>query len=234
AWNSILPEYDPYKYGSFAVNAGHQVYRLTTEIQQRLAHPSTREQLDQFPPILAFQSVDDAPVSAPTLIQGLFQKLPEAGHELVLFDINRMAGIDSLMVSDPTSKIASILKAPSRSFTVSLVTNQSAQTPEVECRRWQANNSKMKKDRLDLSWPEDVYSLSHISLPFAVSDPLYGSGEVSDGEVGYNLGNVALRGERGVLRISPADQLRLRWNPFYPYLEGRALRFIRERSSAAR
>jgi len=29
AWNSILPEYDPFKYGSFAVNAGAQVYRLT-------------------------------------------------------------------------------------------------------------------------------------------------------------------------------------------------------------
>lgn len=36
AWNSILPEYDPFKYGSFAVNAGDQVYRLTTEIQSRL------------------------------------------------------------------------------------------------------------------------------------------------------------------------------------------------------
>ena len=39
------------------------------------------------------------------------------------------------------------------------------------------------------------------------------------------LGNVALRGERGVLQISPSDQLRLRWNPFYSYLEKRVLGF---------
>ena len=36
AWNDILPEYDPYKYGSFAVNAGDVAYRITSEIQQRL------------------------------------------------------------------------------------------------------------------------------------------------------------------------------------------------------
>ncbi len=36
SWNSLLPEYDPFKYGSFAVNAGDQVYRLTTEIQSLL------------------------------------------------------------------------------------------------------------------------------------------------------------------------------------------------------
>ncbi len=32
-WNSVLPEYDPFKYGSFAVNAGDVVYRLTNQIQ---------------------------------------------------------------------------------------------------------------------------------------------------------------------------------------------------------
>ena len=36
----------------------------------------------------------------------------------------------------------------------------------------------------------------------------------------------AARGERGVLRISPGDMLRIRWNPFYSYLEGRVLEFV--------
>ncbi|MBW2710770.1 MAG: hypothetical protein JRC58_02615 [Deltaproteobacteria bacterium] len=27
AWNSVLPEYDPFKYNSFAVNAGNAEYR---------------------------------------------------------------------------------------------------------------------------------------------------------------------------------------------------------------
>ena len=37
-WNAVLPEYGPYKYGSFAVNAGGQTYRLTLEIRSRLGH----------------------------------------------------------------------------------------------------------------------------------------------------------------------------------------------------
>jgi hypothetical protein len=43
---------------------------------------------------------------------------------------------------------------------------------------------------------------------------------------GVALGSLALRGERGVLKISPAAMLRLRWNPFYPYLEARTLEFL--------
>ena len=71
AWNSLLPEYDPYKYGSFAVNAGDQVYRLTAEIQS-LFDGRGEEELRRFPPVLAFQSVADATVSAPALVKGLF------------------------------------------------------------------------------------------------------------------------------------------------------------------
>jgi hypothetical protein len=37
---------------------------------------------------------------------------------------------------------------------------------------------------------------------------------------------MALRGERGVLQTSAADMLRLRWNPFYPYMERRLLEFL--------
>ena len=36
AWNSILPEYDPFKYKSFAINAGNQSYLLTLEVQARI------------------------------------------------------------------------------------------------------------------------------------------------------------------------------------------------------
>ena len=41
-----------------------------------------------------------------------------------------------------------------------------------------------------------------------------------------HLGNLALYGERGLLRISPSDILRLRWNPFHEYLERRTLEFL--------
>ncbi len=85
AWSDIRPEYDPYKYGSFAVNAGDQVYRLTVEVQSRLAALAAAGRLDRVPPIIAFQSMVDATVSTRALIQGLFARLHHGRHELVLF-----------------------------------------------------------------------------------------------------------------------------------------------------
>jgi len=77
-----------------------------------------------------------------------------------------------------------------------------------------------------LKWPGGLYSLSHVALPFPMNDPLYGKLKPDDSTM-IHLGSTDLRGERGVLQISAADMLRLRWNPFYPYIEKRALEFVR-------
>ena len=61
-----------------------------------------------------------------------------------------------------------------------------------------------------------------MALPFPADDPLYG-GVDDDESPGIQIGNLALRGERGVLQISAADMLRLRWNPFHAYMEQRTL-----------
>jgi len=63
-------------------------------------------------------------------------------------------------------------------------------------------------------------------MPMPAGDPLYGGPEAGKSP-GIRLGNLELRGERGVLRIAAADMLRIRWNPFYPYLEQRTLDFMR-------
>ena len=76
-----------------------------------------------------------------------------------------------------------------------------------------------------MAWPAGLYSLSHVALLFPYDDPLYGGSESAAGP-GIRLGNLALRGERGLLQVSDADMLRLRWNPFYPYLEQRILAFL--------
>jgi hypothetical protein len=73
-------------------------YRLTTSIQKRLNAARASGRLRGFPPVLTFQSVVDATVSTQAVFSGLYQRLGNAGHELVLFDINRHAGIDSLLV----------------------------------------------------------------------------------------------------------------------------------------
>jgi hypothetical protein len=43
---------------------------------------------------------------------------------------------------------------------------------------------------------------------------------------GLHLGKIAMRGERGVLKIPASAMLRLRWNPFYEYYEKRIFDFI--------
>ena len=55
---------------------------------------------------------------------------------------------------------------------------------------------------------------------------LYG-GPAATASPGIALGNLAFRGERGVLRLSGDDLLRLRWNPFFDYLQSRTLQFMR-------
>ena len=59
-----------------------------------------------------------------------------------------------------------------------------------------------------------------------MNDPLYGK-LMPDDSTMIHLGNMDLRGERGVLQIPADDMLRLRWNPFYPYMERRILEFVR-------
>ena len=225
AWNAILPEYDPYKYGSFAVNAGDQVHRITGEIQSRLDRLSAGGGLDDFPPVLAFASVVDATVSTPALVDGLFARLPAGERELVLFDIDRTAEIEPLLTNDPGAGVRAIAETDARRFALSLVTNAAPDSRELAVQTWAAGAPGMQTSSLGLAWPRGVYSLSHVALPFPEDDPLYGVGSKGD-DGGIQIGRLALRGERGVLQISAAEMLRLRWNPFYPYLEGRVLDFV--------
>ena len=225
AWNAILPEYDPFKYNSFAVNAGDLAYRMTRAIQTRLAQLAKQDALAPFPPVLAFQSVVDATVSAPALVQGLFAQLPAGEHELVLFDINRVSGIAPLLRADPKDGIEALLKQPNLPFAVSLVSNENEHSEGVVVGFKKAGSAELNQQSSGLQWPRGVYSLSHVALPFPPDDPLYGGGQAT-ASPGIQLGRLALRGERGVLWVGAADMLRLRWNPFYPYLEQRLLEFV--------
>ena len=225
AWNAILPEYDPFKYNSFAVNAGDQVHRLTGRIQQQLRAVGEAGLLDRVPPILALQSVVDATVSTPALVAGLFARLHEGGHELVLFDINRESVIEPLLRSNPAAGVAALLSVPDRKYRLSVVSNIDSTSLDVLQRSWVPGGSAPVEVPLDMRWPDDVYSLSHVALPFSPTDPLYGSRPAGGGS-GIHLGTIDLRGERGVLRLSAADMMRLRSNPFYDFLEDRIVTFL--------
>ncbi len=231
SWKSVSLEYDPFKYGSFAVNAGDQAYRLTGEIRQSIEQERRRGGLARMPPILAFQSVVDSTVSAPALIEGLFDRLPENGHELVLFDVNQHAVIEPLLRNKTRDTLASLLVDRRLKFAVTFVTNASETSGAMVARSYAPlMRNDVTENPIEQVWPPQVYSLSHVALPIRPDDPLYGFDEDPDYD-GIRLGNVALRGERGVLWIEPSAFLRLRANPFYEYLQERTLDFVKDAAS---
>ena len=235
AWNSIQPEYDPWKYGSFALNAGKQAYLITQEIQGQITALTKSGELDQMPPILAFQSVVDSTVTAPALVHNLFDRLSafasgpdnphQTHHELVLFDINRWAEIEPIMNEDPSAWIDSMLQKTDTKYMVTLMSNMSPDNNKIVAFSRAPGSLDVETCDTGLSWPEGVYSLSHVALPMPADDPVYG-GEAAGASAGIELGNLALRGEKGVLRVPAADMLRLRHNPFHGYMLHRVSVFL--------
>ncbi|MCP3904264.1 MAG: alpha/beta hydrolase [Planctomycetes bacterium] len=225
AWNSISPEIDPFKYSSFALNAGKQTRELTLEIQSRITDLQESGKLDGVASVLAFQSAVDATVSAPALVNGLFQRLPSGDHELVEFDVNRLTQIEHLLKNDPRPAIEKLLETPNLPFGVTLVTNSSETSRAAVARRRGVGATDVNVIELGLQWPERVYSLSHVALPFRPDDMVYGGPDAKESP-GIQLGNIVLRGERGALLVNSGSLLRIHWNPFHEYVVARTLEFM--------
>ena len=220
AWTSILPEYDPYKFNSFAVNGAHQMYRITRSIGARLDALAGPQGLAGVAPILAFQSVADGTVSTAAVVDTLFRRLAPGGHALVLFDINRYAAALSLMLPSAREPRDQLLQGPPLPFDVTVLTNESPESGALVALHRPAGAVEVAREPTDLVWPQGIFSLSHVALPFPPDDPLYGARR-PPGYDGVFLGWPEVRGERGVLLLDPGTFLRLRHNPFFPYVEAR-------------
>jgi len=220
AWLGIEPEFNPHKYNSFPVNAGRQSHLLSSEVQRRLA----AEDLRGMPPVLAFQSVVDATVSTPAVVSALFGRLPVNASELVLFDINRAARLGPLVAPGVELAIERLVPAAPRRWALTLVTNAGPGEAAAVARRTDAGATATTEAALGLDWPRDLFSLSHVALPFPVSDALYGSAPDPADLPGLpRLGAVAARGERGVLAVPLESLLRASSNPFWPWMRARLL-----------
>lgn len=225
AWTQIVPEFDPFKYNSFAVNAGDQVHRLTRRVVRQIAERSASGPLDAFPRTLVFLSTVDATVTVDAVVDNLLVHLAADRHELVLFDINRSKVKSTLLVSDPGPLTTALMQDDTLSFHLTIVGNEAPDSNRVLSRRKSPRSSSVSIEALDADWPAGVISLSHVALPFPMDDPLYGARPYDSNEV-LHLGDIAFLGERGLLKF-PADWLlRLRHNPFYDFQERRALDWI--------
>jgi len=220
-WQSVRPEFDPFKYNSFPKNGGRQVWLLTGELQRRLKQAGASGKLERMPRVLAFQSLIDSTVLTESIVEHLFDRLPAGGHELVLFDLNRLGSIREFLRPRQASLLRRLTTGPALAYTVTLITNADAESLEVVERRRPPGSELGPGERLGLFWPEQVYSLTHVALPFPPDDPLYGDGSGSTHFEMPLLGEFRPRGEDGILIVPVSQFMRLRYNPFYDYLEGR-------------
>jgi alpha-beta hydrolase superfamily lysophospholipase len=221
AWQSIEPELDPFKYQSFSFRAAGVTQRLTSTMTRRLARAARAGTVGAFPPTLAFVSAVDSTVHADAVADALLEPLGGGGHELVLFDVNRLAVAQPLLVDDPGPLSRRLVEQPDRSYRLTLITNASPHTPDVVERRYAAHATQVVERPLGVQWPRNVFSLSHVALPFPPDDPLYGY-EAPRTSRHVQLGRIEVRGENGVLNIPAWMLTRLRSNPFHDYLLERA------------
>ncbi|PZU94330.1 MAG: hypothetical protein DI527_03845 [Chelatococcus sp.] len=221
AWLGLLPEFNPFKYNSFPVNGARQSHLLTQALQQRILRLARDGRLEDLAPLLTFQSVMDFTVSTRAIISSLYVHLPANGSELVLFDLNRSAKFGPLLNSRADTLLDRMLPPAPRNFRLSVVTNADPGSSEVVERVTEAGATGESVRDLGLSYPRDVFSLSHVALPFPLTDGLYGMTPDPADNFGIELGSVAARGERGTLIVNLDSLLRMSSNPFYPYLLGR-------------
>ena len=221
AWLDLLPEYNPYKYNSFPVNAARQSYLLTDAIRSQMLRMARENKLSQLPPVLTFQSVVDDTVNATAVMRTLYAHLPANGSEVVLFDVNRNHRFDSLLKASALAAVTRMVPRGVQPYTTTVIANAAENDDHTVTRVTAAGKTTTETTPLPIAYPETIFSLSHIALPFPSNDPLYGTDPDMSENYGIRLGTVAPRGERGALILNLSDVLRIISNPFYPYVRER-------------
>ena len=221
AWLNISPEYNPYKYNSFPVNAARQSWLLTKALQEHIGRAAREKRLANLPPVLAFQSVMDSTVSTRAVVSGLFDQLPANGSELVMFDINQAASFRPLFKPSSWTATTALLPVAQRRYGVTIITNASEHSFSTVAKITPAGRTQETVVPLAQSWPQDVYSLSHVAVPFPPDDDLYGREPGVKNRYGISLGTIALWGETSVLSVGKEALMRVTSNPFYDFMQER-------------
>lgn len=227
-WMNIYPEYDPHKYNSFPMNAALQSYKLTTSVKAQVQNMAADGRLEQVPPVFTFQSLVDSTVVSSAILDSLYEKLPANGSEMVVFDANRIGILNEYVLPRHKILLNRIMNEGTGRYAVSVVTNRTPNDHGVLELRQLAGVPGFIGRPLEYAWPDDVYSLTHVALPFPIDDAVYGI-ESSEGQSAYpKIGQVHMQGENGALILPPVLMQRLRSNPFYGYIEERLKGVVNE------
>ncbi|TWI01862.1 alpha-beta hydrolase superfamily lysophospholipase [Luteimonas cucumeris] len=218
AWLGIEPEYNPFKYNSFPVNGARQSWLVANALRTQMARLNQQGQLSKLAPVLTFQSVVDATVNTRDVLTGLYAQLPANGSEIVLFDVNRNVAFDALLQPGAGNALQRLLPNGPQRYRSTIIANVAPGRAEMVERTTEAGTTTSRERALALRYPPDIFSLSHVALPFPVTDALYGVTPGPEDHFGIHLGAFTPRGERGTLLVGPSAILRLNSNPFFPYL----------------
>lgn len=127
----------------------------------------------------------------------------------------------SLLFQQQTERLETRSDLPYR---LTVITNL-ARVPNRMAQRTKApRSSEIDSTALTVAWPPGVYSLTHVAVPFSFDDPVYGANENPNSFYhGLPLGRLQPRGETHLLTAPLSQLMRLRYNPFFGYLEQRVV-----------
>ena len=226
AWLNVVPEFNPYKYNSFPVKAARQSWLLTHALQEQIVQDSRTQRLAALAPVLTFQSVMDSTVSTRAVVDSLYRYLPDNGSELVVFDINQAANLRALFRPAVYTALSTLLPPVPRRYSTTVITNASPTTYDTVARTTPAGEKMEQVTPLNIAWPQDMYSLSHVAVPFPMSDSLYGREPTQKNRYGISIGTISLRGETATLSVGLDTLMRVTSNPFFPYMMARIQQHI--------
>jgi alpha-beta hydrolase superfamily lysophospholipase len=223
AWLDVMPEFNPFKYNSFPVNGARQSYRLTAALQEQIVRVAATPAMAKLPPVLTFQSVMDFTVSTPAVLTALYAYLPANGSELVLFDVNRDQKVGTLLSARSSRALERLMPPLPELYRLTVIASTADGAGGTVERVFEPGQESPQTRELDIPYPPEVFSLSHVALPFPLDDPLYGMRPAADAarQYGVTLGALSARGERGALIVNLDALFRISSNPFFPYVLAR-------------
>ena len=174
-WIDVFPEYDPYKYNSFPVNAANQIHTLTGVLRDALDDAGRRGRLAAMPRVVVFQSIVDSTITAargrPRLARALaarrsrarrVRREPDRRHARVDRCRTARGSRDDSQLDESAVSPDAGRRAAARIL---------ARLPPIRAKPAPPRSARTE---LGLEWPNTVFSLGHVSLPFPADDPVYG------------------------------------------------------------
>ncbi len=222
-WSNIDAEIDPFKFSSWPMNASVQAWLITQDVERQLARLEKSGRMDSFPPVIAMQSVVDSTVVVSKLITALFHRLRGNSNQLFLFDIDRVDELGNLFNKSFETKIVPELEKTDLTYQLKILRNSKSNSRGLEV--GSRVGGTWKSEETDLSWQDNIVSLSHIAVPIPPEDPIYGTRDATVGS-GLPLGTVSIRAEPSALMISGSVFVRCRHNPFYAFMEDHIIQWL--------